>query len=181
VNLSNGPTPIPVNGVDFLRCGASGTDVAGVTVSSTHAADNWGTGKPEYGSTANDDNLEEIMYDIRYSVAPGTVNVDAAMTAGKTYDLRLLFSENHFSVVGARTFDITVEGYKLADEFDILAVTGNWSGAPTKGVEVKYSFVADDDNLDIDLTPGTTLGDKNPILNAFVLSVQSRGTVFVIR
>lgn len=48
-------------------------------------------------------------------------------------------------------------------------------------MEIKYSFVADDNNLNIDLTPGSSFADRNPILNAFVLAVQSRGTVFVAR
>lgn len=124
VNVSSGgPSPLSVNGVNFFRSGASGADVSGVTVSSPNTADNWGT-QPAYGATADDDNLEDLMHDIRWAPSPNTITVDAAVTAGKIYDLRLLLSENFFTAPGQRACDMAVEGYKIADEFDILAVAG---------------------------------------------------------
>ena len=172
VNVSGGGTsPLSVNGVAFEACGADGTDVPGVTVTGK-AVGNWGD-KPEYGQGTDNDNLAAIMHDIRYADGTDTVTVSASVEPGRTYKLKLLFSENYYKEPGKRTFGFEINGMRFPRAFDVNRVTGPWSDNPAAGVVVEYEFVADDDSLRVVLSRGINAPDSNPILNAFTLSIST--------
>ncbi|HUT34794.1 MAG TPA: LamG-like jellyroll fold domain-containing protein [Planctomycetota bacterium] len=162
-----GPTT-PVGGLTFVN--DAGATYQGITYWSQNTTYPWGT-KPEYGSTQDANNLETVMYGIRWSASPNSVNVTLPTYAGRQHKLQLIFSENYWAAPGRRTFDINVGGSLAVDEFDTLAVTGGWSGQPTRGAVYTYSFVPAAGTVAISLTPGTTASDKNPILNALTLEV----------
>lgn len=145
--------------------------VAGLTVRSNQVMQQWGIA-PEFGDHNDAAALASVMHDIRWSSPktsaprqPDGIAIDAALVPGRTYRLTLMFAENHFAAAGERTFDIVVEGLKLRDEFDVFAAAGGQS----RGVALTYTFIAHDDNLDIDLLRGSDAPDGNPILNALAL------------
>ncbi len=156
------PAARPVGGAVFTRDNAT----PGVSVAAQHSIDNWGT-KPEYGSSTDDDNLEEIMHDIRWSAnSPVTANMD--VVRGNTYKLQLLFSENAHLEPGRRPFDIYIDGVLAHDEFDPVYYRGTWDSV-NRGAVYTATFTAGDSQLNVALTPGSTGDDRNPILNAFTL------------
>jgi hypothetical protein len=70
---------------------------------------------------------------------------DFPVTPGD-YEVRLYFSEiwSGGHVVGARKFDVSIEGTKVLDDYDVFATVGAWAG-------VMESFiVTSDSTLDID-------------------------------
>jgi hypothetical protein len=139
-------------------------------VNSNAGINNWGS-KPELGSTADDDALEGILHDIRYS-NNATVSIDADVEAGMKYRLQLLFSENWHDGSGThRFFDVLVDDVELAEALDLNDVTGGWSDTPTEAVMLTYEFTAPDDLLNIVLNPAGIAGqDNNPIINGFTLA-----------
>jgi len=168
VTSEGSPDTRTVAGLDFTRDPL----VAGATINFQNPANNWGT-KPEYGPTADDGALEEIMWDIKWSASPNPVGISLDVDPGQAYKLQLLFSENFFSQPGSRTFDIFFEGLRAVEGLDILDVSGPRSGSPTAGAVFSYEFIAPDSVLNIDLVPGGTAPDQNPIINALTLeSVQ---------
>ncbi|MBM4030237.1 MAG: PEP-CTERM sorting domain-containing protein [Planctomycetes bacterium] len=162
-----GPT-LAVGGVTFVDDAA--LVASGATINSQNVNYPWGS-RPQYGAGADNDNLEEIMWGIRWSWAPGGVAADLPVIAGRTYKLQLLFSENFWSSPGQRSFDIVIEGATGVDEFDTLFFTGGWAGQPTVGARYTYSFTAPDGLLNISLAAGgdPAIPDHNPILNALTI------------
>lgn len=160
-----GPAGYSVAGLTFTN-----DSVAGCSITAGNLANPWGT-KPEYGSTPDQDALENLMYSIRWSTAPNTVAVNLAVTPGTSYKLQLLFNENYWSNPGpSRTFDISLEGSLAVDELEIRQATGQWSQPQTRGTVYTHTFTAADSTLNILLSPGTTTpGDENPLINAFTL------------
>ena len=155
-----GAAPGPVGNAAFTA-----DSTAGVVISAANEIGNWHA--PNYGSTANDDNLEFVMQSIRWSPAPAPLTVDVAgLTAGKAYKLQLLFAEQ---CCAGRAFDIEVEGVLRVDEFNPSIAHGG-AGNNTRGAVVTVGFVAGDDTLNIVLngqsvyTPAFI--DHNPILGA---------------
>jgi hypothetical protein len=144
--------------------------VAGVTVTAENLASPWST-KPEFGATADDNTLEGIMHGIRWTNAtngaPVSVLVDLDVTAGNTYELQLLWTENYWSGPN-RTFDVSIEGALAVDELDIRVVTGQSGQPSTLGAVYTHTLVAPDSQLNITLDPGSG-SDPNPIINAFTL------------
>ena len=158
-----GAAPGPVGDAAF-------TDDAqeGIIVTAVNSIDNWHA--PEYGSTSNDDNLEFVMQSIRWTPAPGTLNVDlSGLTVGKAYKLQLLVAEQ---CCAGRGYDVEIEGALSADEFNpSIAQLG--AGNTARGAVILVGFVAKDDTLNIVLngngvtTP--TFNDRNSILNGVTL------------
>jgi hypothetical protein len=161
------PDTRTVGGVEFTRDAL----VAGATVTSQFAADNWGT-RPEYGATADDNALEEIMWDIKWSGNPNAVSIDLDVDPGTLYKLQMLFSENFWNNRGSRTADILFEGATAVSGFDIQAISGPRGGSPTAGALYTYQFIATDSVLNIGLIPGGGASDLNPIINALTLEVE---------
>ena len=158
-----GAAPGPVGSAAF-------TDDAqpGIVVTTQNEIANWHA--PNYGDTANDDNLEFVMQSIRWSAAPVTVNVDiSGLTVGKPYKLQLLFAEQ---CCANRAFDVEIEGVLRVDEFNPSVAQGG-AGNTAQGGAVVYGFIATDDTLNIVLngngvtTPAFT--DHNATLNGVTL------------
>lgn len=147
--------------------------VPGVTISAGHFIAGGGWANPNLGTSPGDDSLEAIFRDIRWSdvtsVTPD-VNVTLAnLVPGRQYKLQLLFGEQ---CCPQRTFDVSVEGILLADDFNMGVVQGvapmNISGAA-----VVHTFTAGDDTLNILLAGSgvapNDLLDRNAILSGFTL------------
>ncbi len=151
-----GAAPGPVGDVSFTSDAEPG-----ITLATVNEIPLWIT--PEYGDSSNDDNLEFVMQSIRWTPAPGTVDLDlAGLTAGRVYKLQLFFGEG---VNPTRGFDVEIEGLQRVDEFS--------PGSASRGAVITHTFVAGDDTLNLVLNGNgvTTLGitDHNPILNAVTL------------
>ena len=165
-NITPDTTAPVINGLTFTP----NASLAGLSVTSANSAANW-VNKPEYGASSDDDALEDAMHDMRYSStgSGADLNIDADVISGQQYKLQLLFSENFYTTTGSRSFDISIEGSKAVDEFDIINTAGTWTGAPTAGTVFTYIFTAGDTNLDIDLEPGTSFSDHAPLINGMTL------------
>ncbi len=163
VNVSpNSAESFTVNGVEFK----ADTTVAGVSILANQAKDNWNS-RPYFGDSADAQNLADVLWDVRFH-GSRDVNIDAAVSTGQEYKLQLFFVENYWQDAGSRTFDIVVEGETAVDEFDIMSHSFT-ENDHTGGVVFTYTFVAGDDNLDIDLLRGTTGVDRIPIISGFTL------------
>lgn len=147
----------------------SSENTAGVTLSSTHSRDNW-LDRPQFAESQGSEALESIMWDMRFSTR-GEVNIDMAVTEGSEYQLQLLFSDAFWTEEGMRRFDVVIENALAIDEFDIASVTGPREGAVNRGAVYTLTFVAMDNNLDIDLLHGTTGQDSIPLINGFTLEM----------
>jgi hypothetical protein len=129
---------------------------------------------PVYGSTTNDNNLETITREHRFS-ADGAFGddllIDMAVTAGQHYKLQLLMTDV-WSPAGTgavdRVFDVLVEGILIADDFNPTAVAGTWTTAPQGGAVITHSFTAGDGTLNIVLED---LEIQNPMLSALTLEL----------
>lgn len=156
-----------------------GDNVAGVNITAQNPYSGWHNAA--YGNSTNDNNLERVMRDMRWSAAPATPIVKLAIEPSVSYKLQLLFAENS-SVI--RAFDIVIEGNLEVDEFNpagvqgLNPVTGLLDNS--KGVVVTFEFTSADTELEIILdgagitTPEFT--DINPILNGLTLERLSPAT-----
>lgn len=151
---------------------------SGVPIVAKNAILNWDI-RPDYGASAEDDNLETVMHSIRWTESfafdgveaygDGFVGFSAPVTAGEMYKLQLLFSEN--ILVNRRSFDVTIEGIDVALNvvaFDLHGSLLGHSGADS-GVVVTYTFTAGDASLDVLLSSGVGAVDANPTLAGFTL------------
>ncbi|OJW18841.1 MAG: hypothetical protein BGO49_17610 [Planctomycetales bacterium 71-10] len=84
----------------------------GSTRSTSHAIDVSGVASPAPQSVYQRERVGDFTYTI------------PNLTPGGTYTIRLHFSENTATAVGARTFDVDVNGTRALDRFDILAAAG---------------------------------------------------------
>ncbi len=162
--------PPVVQGITFVN--DSLTPGVNVTLSGeqTSKGGYWGT-KPEYGVTDNDNWLEAMMHATALSYGTGPV-VEVAMnvTAGRRYELQFLVSENVITNDSwIRHFDVAVDGVTVVDEFTPLPTEAIWTNAPHTGYVVTYQFVARDPVANVRFTSGSTLGDPNPVVQAFTL------------
>ena len=152
---------------------------------------NWGT-VPSLGTSANDDNLEAVLYDIGipYSHANGPRLADSfEVVPGQKYKLQMILSENHYSGTNnggqTREQDIVIydgiygypdgTGQTVLDSVSNLNVTnltGGWTGAPDKGAVVTSEFTALTNWVTLSThAPATPTGglDTTPIFNAATL------------
>ena len=149
---------------------------AGITVSAGNQIASGGWVIPSLGSSPADDALEAVFRDIRWSdvgsadPALQDVKVDLAnLIPGRQYKLQLLFGEQ---CCPTRTFDISVEGNLIADDFNITNAQGP-TPMTIAGAAVVYSFTAGDNTLNILLAgagvapvPGV---DRNATLSGVTL------------
>src|SRR5690606_37343918 len=114
VNFSANAQAFTVNGVTFKQH----AQTSGLSVDANGLFNNWGS-RPEYGNAASDDGLEDVAWDIAYGRWGADIGFDAQVQAGTKYQLQLLFSENYWTEVGRRAFDVVIEGLTAIDEFDV--------------------------------------------------------------
>ncbi|MES2707466.1 MAG: hypothetical protein V4726_12790 [Verrucomicrobiota bacterium] len=160
---SPGAAPGPVGDAAFTA-----DTEAGIVVTTVNDIPNWIA--PEYGDTANDDNLEFVMQSIRWTGAPGTPSIDLeGLTVGKVYKLQMLFAE---VTSPGRGFDIRLDGTPMVRNF-FPSVPQGGAGVKTCGAVVTIGFTAKKDTLNIvlDGTSATSLAvsDRNPTISAVTL------------
>lgn len=158
----NGDTDRVVNGVEFLT---DNNPIPGYVSTFTHTVSGWET-KPEYGGTTDDNNLEEIMHDIRWTnagVAGGDIGVTMDVFGGHSYQLQLLWSGNH---VENRRWSVEINGVLTLEEVQSLAEQVYDVGRSTV---YTYSFLSMSNTLSVRYVQGTTGDDANGILHALIL------------
>ncbi len=171
VNFSNNDGPRTVGGVTFDPDTAA---PAGFSSVGPNEVTPW-QNKPEYGPTTDDNELEEIMADIRWANAgPGqTLQADMDVNVGTDYRLQLLISGNHQET---RQWDIQVEGMDAVDELSSLGIVSGGvvpTYDPGSSVLYEYEFTAGDDQLNVvmgNLFGDNAGGDRNPIWQGVILS-----------
>lgn len=164
-----GPTgPLQVGDASFVDADvALGIDVIG--------PNNTPFGAPDYGSSPNDDNLEQVLDFVRFGSGPAVpVNVVAVVEPGQQYKLQLLFNE----ACCDRSFDIRLNGELIADNFNPGCTQGRDPSAPVGtpapqnvGAVVTQEFTAVDPLLNIELRGDASFPDANAIFDAFTLEV----------
>jgi VCBS repeat-containing protein len=154
-NLGETSVTETVQGVDFLPANVS-SPPAGISVVTSgtnfdYFAANGNNKATDYGTTANDNALENIVTNIWYDATDLSFDLD--VETGKDYQLQLIFQEGWFTNQGstARDLDVSVETaspstLSLAlDEFNLGTETNGASqGGPDFGLVYTYSFIADD-------------------------------------
>ena len=92
---------------------------------------------------------------------------DFPATAGQTYEVRLFFAETYSGTqaVGARQFDVSIDGALKLNDFDIYAQVGGYRGV------MKAFPITSDGNIDIDFTHVV----KNPEINAIEIVATGSG------
>jgi len=146
--LANGFTvnvnPNPFAGIAVRVGGGAYTD----TQSIVWSADNSFTG----GSTATTTNAisntpDQPLYQAeRY----GTFSYQFTVPNG-TYNVTLKFSENYWSVVGQRNFNVIINGSQVLSGFDIVAA----AGAPFTAVDKTFATSVTGGSIVIQFTKGT--------------------------
>lgn len=166
INFSLNDPPLYVKGVLFRP---DTTLPAGFEVANNHATP-YAT-KPNFGTGADNDNLEQIFEDLRYCVPiPNGQSLQAhvPVTAGQTYKIQILFNGNH---VESRIWDIEVEGVQTVDEVTSLGMSGTAYAANTAVVYTHTVTVADS-TLDIrmgDFGGANDGGDRNAIWQGLIV------------
>lgn len=172
VRFTSEPVPAArtVGGVDFVR----ELDEPGVTVTTPSGlnlvrSNNWAT-QPEYGATADDESLEEVLWDIYFGQSGTTLSIGAAIEPNRQYQLQLLFTENFYRGTD-RSFDVVIEGVTEVDDLNIYAAGGGSKDPdPDAGVVVTYEFFSGPDTtLNIDLAATGNTSDTTPVISALTL------------
>ena len=142
----NGPT-LAVNGVTFV---SDSTPPVGFSSVGPQLVTNWQT-KPEFGATTDDNNLETIYKDIRWtnSLADPPLQANMNVTPGQQYRLQVLFYGNHAG--DNRGWDIQVDGVLTVDNVWSLGVStgGEPAYSPNRGLVYTYDFVAPDNQVNV--------------------------------
>jgi len=154
-----------VGGVTFIT--DTGALPAGVSLVTPRAATGHGT-KPEFGASADENALEEILHDLRWAIPSGEeIRVDLDVVTGRQYKLQLLSSEN---AGGIRWWDVEVEGQFVVDEMNS---SGGSAYSVNQATVYTHTLTAGDSQINIRLNGdlgGTNYpGDQNPILPGFTL------------
>jgi hypothetical protein len=130
----------------------------------------WQT-KPEFGASADDNELEQILHDIRWasSGAGETLRATLAVIPGETYKLQLLISANNNE---NRRWDIRVGGQAAVDEITSLGSSPGQTYAVNRATLYTCQWTATHRELVIQmgtLFGGNDGGDRNPIWQALTL------------
>lgn len=156
------------------------TATPGLTLRAENHIPNWGAA-PNFGATANDNNLETVMHSIRWVATTlggqgDLLSLDLeGLVPGLPHRLQLLFDERG----SARGFDVTINGILVADDFNPGLLAG--LNDPTLGAVLTYDFIADADTLSILLDGySSPFGDHNPILQGFTLEVIPEPTTLAL-
>lgn len=168
-----GPGGLAVGDAEFTDgslVGMQSGSSPGATIAQTNEANPW-TYVGEYGDTPNDNNLEVVMQSIRWSdftVQP-PLDVELVVEEGMPYRMQLLFAEG----VWDRGFDITVEGERVVEAFNIGTVQESYyPDNADRAVVYTLDLIAQDELLNISLG-GVDLRspDNNPLLQGLTLEL----------
>ncbi|MCA9248772.1 MAG: PEP-CTERM sorting domain-containing protein [Planctomycetales bacterium] len=117
VNFSGDSDAHTVNGLAFS---VDSPAPAGATFNIPNNVTPWQV-KPEFGGTADDNALEDIMADIRWAAAPTTLQANFDLPGNGSYKLQILWDGN---AAEGRRWDIQIEGLDAVDEVTSLGVSG---------------------------------------------------------
>jgi autotransporter-associated beta strand protein len=163
VNMGGGAAG-PVRDVNFT--GSEGAGTPGFTYIAPNIIPDWIV--PNYGATANDNNLEAVTQSIRYRTNASVLMNLADLTAGRRYKLQLLTGEG--ACCGSRGFDDLAEGQLIVDNYSTALAQGGEANFASAGGVVTYEFTATDTTLNLELRSSTApFLDRNPIINAVTL------------
>ncbi len=181
INFSNNDPNRTVSGLTFLH---DRQVIPGATLTGPNEVTPWAV-TPEFGATADDNELEQIMADIRWanSGANQILRADLAVDAGSTYKLQVLWDGNQNE---NRRWDILFDGALAANDLSVDAVTSNGlllagdiapPGNANASVVWTYTFRAESSLVSVIFDgrggAGTGLpnggGDANPIWQALTL------------
>lgn len=142
----------------------TGPDAPGVTLTAT-----WGaTHNREFGDTANDNRLEQVMHSDRYGDPTRPVIVQLAnLMPGRSYQLQLLFAEDWTM---GRGFDVMVDGATSVDDLNLGGIQGGVS-VSNRAVVVTHEFIAEGSTVTIELNGNqvTAYANRDPLLCGFTL------------
>ena len=142
-------------------------NVEGVSVAqASQQIPNWYV--PEFGSTPNDDVLEQVVQNIRHGNGGATITL-SNLVAGNRYKLQLIFGE----ACCARAMDVSLDGTLIADDFAPYILQGDLFN-PAQAAVLTHEFTASSDKAIIRTLGGAAVGirrftDTNPIINAVTL------------
>jgi hypothetical protein len=167
INFSADDPIRTVRGVQFLPDRQA---IAGVTLVGPQLVTAWQT-KPELGSTADANQLEEILHDIRWANAGSNERLRATLnvTAGLEYKLQILISGNR---VEDRRWDIRVNGQEAVDEITSLGISPGQSYSPARATVYTYQFTPITTNIVVEmgnLFGANDGGDRNALWQALIL------------
>lgn len=162
INFSNNDPNRVVNGVTFLH---DRQVIPGATLTGPNEVTPWQT-TPSFGATADDNELEQIMADIRWanSGANQILRADLAVTPGSDYKLQVMWDGNQTE---NRRWDILFEGLLAVDGVTSngLQIAGDAPGAhnPNGSVLWTHSFTATDSIMSVifDGRQGAGTGNSN--------------------
>ena len=150
-------------------------NIPGVTVMAVNSIGNGGWGAVNYGATENDKNLSFVMNSIRWTAAPGVVEVRLAVEQGVEYKLQIL---EHEECCPGRGFNIIIDGVTEVTNFmpgpTHAGVDGDFQGTKNLvGAVITKQLVATSSLLTIILSgpaaDSPDITDRNAILNGFTL------------
>jgi autotransporter-associated beta strand protein len=167
-----------VGNVTFTRHTAANSDATDVTIYSVSEIREGSWGTASYGSSSNDNNLEDVMESIRWTSSTsengdydGKVGVKlTGLNSGYIYKLQLLVREN---CCLNRGYDVTFKNgssnvVTIKEDFSTV---NNTSPSPVDYSQViSHSFESSGTSVIITLDGlATSFVDQNPILNALTL------------
>jgi hypothetical protein len=165
VNFSTNDPELIVNGVTFVPDTAPPIGASFVIPQSVTP---W-QATPQFGTSADENNLEQIYQDIRWANNAAGERLEAHfnVTPGQTYKIQILVSGN---APENRRWDIEVEGNLSVDEFTSLGLSAPGTMLPpyrnNTSVVFTQQVTATDDSLDVimgNLGGENDLGDRNAI------------------
>ena len=165
INFSANDPARTVSGVTFLPDTQS---IPGAVLYGPNNVTPWGT-RPEFGSSTDANELEEILQDIRWASSPDTLSAQLAVTAGERYKLQVLISANRFE---DRKWDIRVNGQNAVDEITSLGVSPGQTYSQNRATLFSYEFIAPTSTVTVQmgsLFGANEAGDRNPIWQALTL------------
>lgn len=127
--------------------------------------------KPEFGSSTDANELEEIMHDIRWANNGSGEKLQAslAVTPGIPYKIQILISGNNPE---ARRWDIRLNGQNAVDEITSLGIGPGGTYASNRCTVWTHEFVPASTPMVVEMGNffgGNDGGDRNPIWQALTL------------
>ncbi|MBL9135184.1 MAG: lamin tail domain-containing protein [Verrucomicrobiales bacterium] len=167
VNFSADDGPRTVAGVTFQPDRVS---IPGASFVGPQQVTGW-QAKPEFGATADANELEEILHDIRWANAGANERLRAtlAVQAGESYRLQILISGN---TAEDRRWDLRINGREAVDELTSLGSAPGNSYQRSRATLFEWEFESLGTTMIIemgDLFGAKDGGDRNPIWQALTL------------
>ncbi|MCC7375783.1 MAG: lamin tail domain-containing protein [Verrucomicrobiales bacterium] len=167
VNFSADDGPRTVAGVTFQP---DRLPITGATFIGPQQVTGWQT-KPEFGATADANELEEILHDIRWANSGSNERLRAtlAVKAGEMYRLQILISGNNAE---DRRWDLRINGREAVDELTSLGVAPGNTYQTSRATLYEWEFESLGNSMIIEmgnLFGANDGGDRNPIWQALTL------------